>query len=228
MPIEFRCTQCGKLLRTADSTAGKQAKCPACGAVATIPAASTMESQGPPPPPPSPPLGETWGPPQQPAGGAESQPWEGVTNPYQPPAASGLSSMPGESSAAARGRVSGPAIGLMVTGGIGIAVQILGILVNALQIVVVPQQGGQANQALPAMLTGGFGIVFGVLNIVVGAVIIYGAMQMKDLRSYSLAMTSAILAMVPCLSPCCLLGLPLGIWALVVLLSPEVKSSFRG
>lgn len=37
MPIEFRCTQCAKLLRTADDTAGKQAKCPACQAIMTVP-----------------------------------------------------------------------------------------------------------------------------------------------------------------------------------------------
>ncbi|MEX0711339.1 MAG: YIP1 family protein [Pirellulales bacterium] len=40
MPIEFRCHQCGKLLRTADDTAGKQAKCPSCGAIQSIPYAS--------------------------------------------------------------------------------------------------------------------------------------------------------------------------------------------
>jgi len=37
MPIEFRCTHCQKLLRTPDDTAGKQAKCPECGAILTIP-----------------------------------------------------------------------------------------------------------------------------------------------------------------------------------------------
>lgn len=37
MPIEFRCDQCGKLLRTGDETAGKQAKCPSCGTVQPIP-----------------------------------------------------------------------------------------------------------------------------------------------------------------------------------------------
>ena len=40
MAIEFRCTQCGKLLRTGDDTAGKPAKCPQCGAVTTIPSAT--------------------------------------------------------------------------------------------------------------------------------------------------------------------------------------------
>ena len=33
--------------------------------------------------------------------------------------------------------------------------------------------------------------------------------------------------MVPCISPCCLVGLPIGIWALVVLNKPEVKGSFH-
>ena len=37
MPIEFRCTQCGKLLRTNDDSAGKQAKCPQCGLVLPVP-----------------------------------------------------------------------------------------------------------------------------------------------------------------------------------------------
>ena len=38
MAIEFRCTQCSKLLRTGDETAGKWAKCPECGTVLLVPA----------------------------------------------------------------------------------------------------------------------------------------------------------------------------------------------
>ncbi|MEN6450097.1 MAG: hypothetical protein ABFC96_06375 [Thermoguttaceae bacterium] len=37
MAIEFHCTNCGKLLRTEDKTAGRQAQCPDCGAVMTVP-----------------------------------------------------------------------------------------------------------------------------------------------------------------------------------------------
>ncbi len=80
MPIEFRCTQCGKLLRTGDDTAGMQARCPECGSVMPIPAgssaapgpgvephaASRMSSPIPPPPPP---------------------PGQGSENPYQSPGA---------------------------------------------------------------------------------------------------------------------------------------------
>jgi len=47
MAIEFRCTQCQKLLRTQDETAGKQAKCPHCGAMVQIPSATGDSLGGP-------------------------------------------------------------------------------------------------------------------------------------------------------------------------------------
>jgi hypothetical protein len=40
MAIEFRCGQCGKLLRTGDDTAGRMAQCPECGSQTPIPLAS--------------------------------------------------------------------------------------------------------------------------------------------------------------------------------------------
>ena len=43
MPIEFRCSQCERLLRTPDGTAGKKAKCPQCGAVVNVPTASPSQ-----------------------------------------------------------------------------------------------------------------------------------------------------------------------------------------
>jgi len=41
MPIEFSCSQCDKPLRVPDSSAGKKAKCPACGALMPVPLSST-------------------------------------------------------------------------------------------------------------------------------------------------------------------------------------------
>lgn len=60
-----------------------------------------------------------------------------------------------------------------------------------------------------------------------GVVMAFGAIRMLSLRSHGLAMVSCILAMVPCLSPCCVLGLPVGIWAAVVLNRAEVKAAFE-
>jgi hypothetical protein len=52
MAIEFRCTQCDRLLRTGEGTAGKQAKCPECGAIVTVPDAGAAPPGEAPPPPP--------------------------------------------------------------------------------------------------------------------------------------------------------------------------------
>ncbi len=51
MPIEFRCTQCNRLLRTPDGTSGRDAKCPECGTIVKIPAPAPEA-----PPPPSAPV----------------------------------------------------------------------------------------------------------------------------------------------------------------------------
>ncbi|HUT93141.1 MAG TPA: DUF975 family protein [Thermoguttaceae bacterium] len=50
MPIEFRCTQCSRLLRTQDETAGKKAKCPECGTILTIPIPGASPEMSAPPP----------------------------------------------------------------------------------------------------------------------------------------------------------------------------------
>jgi hypothetical protein len=66
----------------------------------------------------------------------------------------------------------------------------------------------------------------GLLVLMVqGPVIIVGSLRMGNLEAHGLAFASAILALLPS-SPCALLGLPVGIWALVVLTTPEVKAAF--
>ena len=87
MAIEFRCTKCNKLLRTADDTSGKHAKCPECGEVLVIPAGG---ASAPPPPaagaggfPPPPPSGPAGGSPFDTGPQPQYQPDTG--NPYQSP-----------------------------------------------------------------------------------------------------------------------------------------------
>ena len=71
------------------------------------------------------------------------------------------------------------------------------------------------------------GVCQSVIGIVVAIVILLGAQKMKQLEAYGFALTSAILAMIPCISPCCLVGLPYGIWSIVVLSESQVKHAFR-
>ncbi len=60
---------------------------------------------------------------------------------------------------------------------------------------------------------------------VAGVVTFVGALRMKHGRNYALAWAAALVAMVT--PPGLMVGLPVGIWTIVVLLRPEVKSAFR-
>lgn len=56
-----------------------------------------------------------------------------------------------------------------------------------------------------------------------------GGWRMWSLRNYGLALTGAIVTAIPCISctACCGVGEGVGIWALVVLLNPDVRAAFR-
>jgi hypothetical protein len=74
----------------------------------------------------------------------------------------------------------------------------------------------------PAMIA-----VDSIIKLAVASLIIVASLKLRKLESFPLVVTSAILAIVPCTSPCCCVGIPIGIWVLVAIMKPEVKSSFR-
>ncbi|HVU09360.1 MAG TPA: DUF4339 domain-containing protein [Verrucomicrobiae bacterium] len=90
-----------------------------------------------------------------------------------------------------------------------------------------PQLQDPQIQHIFQLFYGPIGIGSAIFTLVMGVVILFGALKMKNLKSYEFAFTAAILALLPCVSACCLLGLPLGIWALVVMNKPQVKSQFK-
>jgi hypothetical protein len=58
-------------------------------------------------------------------------------------------------------------------------------------------------------------------------VIVAGSIAMIRLKNYKAAVTAAILSVIPLCSPCFVAGIPFGIWALVLLFRPDVKTRFR-
>lgn len=138
----------------------------------------------------------------------------------------------GADRAAAAAKVNGPAIALMVTAGIGMLLQVINLLMTILGAgagLAGLSGGGSGNpemERIQALMGGGLGVVLGLFSLAIGVLIFIGAMKMKNLTSYGLAMAAAIVAMIPCLSPCCCLGLPSGIWAIVALVDQNVKNSF--
>lgn len=123
--------------------------------------------------------------------------------------------------------VAGPAIGLIVVASVALALVLLNLVltVSGANTFQMEKFGGQAPEIVKFMQ--GPGAIIGVvIGLVIYGLVLFGAIKMKKLESYGLAMTASILALLPC-SACCLVGLPFGIWALVVLSKPEVKSAFH-
>jgi hypothetical protein len=129
--------------------------------------------------------------------------------------------------------VKGPAVGLKVTA-------ILNIILALWSLVKLmffpsnverlysgtPQFNDPQIQKLLHLFYGPLGIADNLFGLTMSVLVLIGASKLQSLKSREFAFAAAILAMIPCLTPCCVLGMPFGIWALVVLNKPEVKSQF--
>jgi len=226
MAIEFRCSQCQRLLRTGGDTVGKQAQCPECGAITTIPAASgTPVAASPVPSQPadsSPP----------PTGSSEQTPYPSQTVPPWP-----QQDVWSQDAAKvyAAGRIAMPAMAIILMTVFGIVSQgfffyrLACFGTDGLRERLIAQN--PEFKDLPVEYIG-YSITFAVAAVVIqlllNLIILYGATQMRQLKNRGFAMLAAILALIPCTSPCCcLLSVPLAIWALIVLNDEAVKAAFR-
>ena len=154
--------------------------------------------------------------------------------PAPTPAPFATSPGPGSSGggrAAALQQVSTPALWLLVVGIIDLTLTGFDLvsrlfLTNTADVMRQLQMLPQEMRSIMEKLMGPAGIALDLAGLVVDVLIILGATRMKVLQSHGLAVAASVLAVLPCLSPCCILSMPFGIWALVVLLRPEVKSQF--
>ncbi|MFV1967801.1 MAG: protein kinase [Pirellulaceae bacterium] len=123
----------------------------------------------------------------------------------------------------ARRQVQGPAMGLIVAGILNLlplalaVVAVVGIVFQ-LSIVGGHGSGGIVRAAIVFIL-----LMF--LNLPAGLVLIIGGLKMRKLETYGLAMTASILAVLPA-TVGCIVGLPIGIWSLIVLNRDGVKAAF--
>ena len=128
-----------------------------------------------------------------------------------------------------RSAVNGPAMSLMIVSGLWLLMVFASIAFNvylfasgAIDQLPDPPGGTVTKETQVAIR-----LIWAIVLLVCNLVILFGAIQMRQLSNYSLAKWSASLAVVPCVGPCYLLGMPFGIWALVVLNKPEIQREFR-
>jgi len=72
-------------------------------------------------------------------------------------------------------------------------------------------------------------VLYGSLDVGLGVIsllIAFGSYLMLRRKSFGAAWTTAIAATIPCLSPCIVLGMPIGIWIMLLLRRPDVQAEF--
>jgi hypothetical protein len=128
-------------------------------------------------------------------------------------------------------KLAGPAIGLMVTGTLSLLYGLYALvqhLMGSGQAALDQLMKDENTQAFQSFVKLGQAAgIFWIIGILVaGAFLIWGGLQMKQGRSWTISLVSSIVAMIPCVSCCFIVGIPIGIWALVILMKPDVKASF--
>lgn len=132
----------------------------------------------------------------------------------------------------ARQMVQGPATGLMVTGILCGILAVVGLIGNLFGGGIQPPPGGVPPEMQPffdmmAQMQGPVAIISTLFGLAVSGLAVFAAQKLRALEGFVLTVVTVALLMIPCTSPCCCIGIPVGIWILVVLFKPEVKSAFR-
>jgi hypothetical protein len=122
--------------------------------------------------------------------------------------------------------VNAPATGLIITAILGFLAQVGSLVMNVAFSSMMTKQVEQG-PAWANVMSGSLGIIGAVIGVITSILVLVGGLKMKKLESYSLVMTASIVALIPCISPCCIVGLPIGIWAIMTLNKPEVKNAFH-
>lgn len=248
MSIEFFCDACFTKVVTPDSTAGKKGRCPNCGKVVDIPADQTPASA-----PQTISLPENYVPPQ---GGPSSGVADDIEIPdrdkkkltadekrlktklgdYEWESKKGYKNWgnfnPVDRHAIKKERrlvtmrsIAAPGVALLVTAIVNMIVMLITISVLSVMVIIQFMREQQMTNDVQTTQLVIWCIALS-LWLSIFAVIIIGANHMRMARNYSMAMTGAVVAVLP-INPCLILTIPFGIWAIMVLANKNVRLGFR-
>lgn len=126
-----------------------------------------------------------------------------------------------------RSQLSGPSVGLLVTGIIGGIFELTSFIAGFFGASFVALMEDEIPERFESTFKASFWTASSLVGVLIAAFLIYAAMMMKELNQWGICIAASILAMIPCISPCCIIGLPIGIWCLTVLTKPDVKAAFH-
>ena len=149
------------------------------------------------------------------------------SNPYRAPMPGGPG-VPGPSPV--KGKMMGPGISLIIVGSLGLLGMggyfILTIIGLAMDPSISSPPPGAAEEERIGFYVGLYGTLGGMaISTLLQIFVILGGVNFLRQRGRGMAMTACVLSLIPCLSSCCIFGLPFGIWGLMVLADPNVKQA---
>jgi len=123
-------------------------------------------------------------------------------------------------------RITAPTYCLFVFSALSLMLNILGMIYQ-----VILFQSGQYVDAYAGYSVGPefmaiWSIGWGAMWLALSVFIAKFALNLKSLRSYRIGKMAAMLACLPCVSPCFPICLPFAIWTILVLNDPLVKSQY--
>lgn len=157
--------------------------------------------------------------------------------PPPPPAETPMMSAPPPPAGPSRdeilSKVKGPAIAMMIAAGLSFILVVFNLLARVFGLAQPDMsqfkgmEGMEWVQNMQRFSAGPLSMFIGIVALAAVFLIFFGGLKMMNLQNYGLAMTGAILALIPCFtSCCCIVSIPIGIWALIVLLNQDVKQAF--
>lgn len=147
------------------------------------------------------------------------------SNPYSAPTSQG--NFGGQPPPPSNVKILLPAIFLIVLGVVGAVLSTLSTF--AAIYLEPPPAAPNVSEEMRAFREGAFGTLAAVTQgifILVNLTIITGGLMMAQCRNWVFALVACILAIINFGSFCCVLGLPVGIWGIVVLSMDDVKKTF--
>jgi hypothetical protein len=137
-------------------------------------------------------------------------------NPYESPQEASLPPPP-SARTQLMWRLRGPSIGLLVLSGLQAGYMVAAGVALLIMAAYEPRMWRQMHPE---------DVLTGIGAFVPSAFIFYGAWQMRRMRSLKVSRAAAIVACIPFLSPLVCVGIPLGIWAAVVLFMKSTAVHF--
>lgn len=129
------------------------------------------------------------------------------------------------------GKVGPPGIALIVFGILALLLNLVGAAFQALgavsQIMILLDSSAGTDQWVAWFTSQGISLIIMLGGFIWSIIIILAGARLRSARSAGLVYAGSVMAMLPCcVSYCCCLGLPLGVWAIMTMQDEQVKAAF--